>query len=166
LYRSADDIHRLIALDASIRLCKGAYSEPAHIAFRRKRDTDRSYVRLMEFLLEHGRSPALATHDPDIIDRACEFAQARGIHPSRFEFQMLYGVRRDLQESLARRGFTVRVYVPFGSQWYAYMTRRLAERPANVLSVGASVIRERRGKAEDLPSWRANGGLGGHRSAK
>jgi len=145
LYRSEADARRLSSLGASIRLCKGAYDEPAHIAFRRKRDTDRNYVRIMEHLLLHGTAPAIATHDPAIIDHALEFAKGHGVAGDRFEFQMLYGVRRDLQEALARRGYRVRVYLPFGRQWYPYMTRRLAERPANLLSIGGSVARERLG---------------------
>jgi proline dehydrogenase len=98
----------------------------------------------MEFLFDHGHQPALATHDADIIDRAIEYANARGVARDRFEFQMLYGVRRDLQESLVARGYRVRVYVPYGAQWYPYLTRRLAERPANLLSMLKSVARERR----------------------
>jgi proline dehydrogenase len=143
LYRSEADVRRLAGMGASLRLCKGAYSEGPHIAYRRKRDTDRNYVRLMEYLLTHGVQPALATHDPAIIDHARAFVQAHGIERERFEFQMLYGVRRDLQADLARSGYRVRVYVPFGSQWYPYMTRRLAERPANLLSIGGSMLRER-----------------------
>jgi proline dehydrogenase len=143
LYRSASDAERLSRQGASIRLCKGAYNEPSHIAFRRKRDTDRNFVRIMEYLLLHGNAPAIATHDSSIIEHACEFAKRNHLAADRFEFQMLYGVRRDLQEVLVHRGYNVRVYVPFGSQWYPYMTRRLAERPANLLSVGGSLARER-----------------------
>ncbi len=145
LYRSAEDAERLSGIGARIRLCKGAYDEPHHIAFRRKRDTDRNYVRIMENLLRRGTAPAIATHDPAILDRACEFTLRNHISADRFEFQMLYGVRRDLQEQLVRRGYRVRVYVPFGTQWYPYMTRRLAERPANLLSIGSSILRERLG---------------------
>lgn len=151
LYRSEDDAKRLSGLGASIRLCKGAYDEPPHIAFRRKRDTDRNYVRIMEYLLLHGIAPAIATHDEAIIEHAQQFAERNGVTADRFEFQMLYGVRRDLQEGLARRGYRVRVYVPFGREWYPYMTRRLAERPANLFSVGSSIARERFGT---LPSSR------------
>lgn len=143
LYRSDADARHLSALGASIRLCKGAYDEPPHIAFRRKRDTDRNYVRIMEFLMLHGSRPAIATHDPAIIVHARDFADRNRISPAHFEFQMLYGIRRDLQVELARQGFRVRVYVPFGGQWYAYMTRRLAERPANLLSIAGSLARER-----------------------
>jgi proline dehydrogenase len=143
LYRSMADVHRLTSKGAQIRLCKGAYSEAPHIAFRRKRDTDRNYVRIMEYLLEQGHYPAIATHDSAIIEHACAFSRREGIDPDRFEFQMLYGVRRDLQEALVHRGYTVRVYVPYGTQWYPYLTRRLAERPANLLSFAGSVVRER-----------------------
>lgn len=143
LYRSMADLRELVGIGAQIRLVKGAYNEPAHIAYRRKRDTDRNYVRLMEFLLVHGRYPALATHDPAIIEHARRFAQAQDIGSDRFEFQMLYGVRRDLQEELLRRGFNVRIYLPYGAQWYPYLTRRLAERPANLIAVAGSVVRER-----------------------
>jgi proline dehydrogenase len=144
LYRSMDDVRHLTSVGARIRLCKGAYDEPPHIAYRRKRDTDRNYVRIMEFLLDHGTCPAIATHDADIIDHARDFARAHGIDPNRFEFQMLYGVRRDLQEILVAEGYRVRVYVPYGTEWYPYMTRRLAERPANLFSIVGSMIRERR----------------------
>jgi proline dehydrogenase len=135
LYRSARDVEQLCAQRARIRLVKGAYNEPAHIAFRRKRDTDRNYVRLMEYLLLHGAAPAIATHDPAILDHACAFAEQRKINRDQFEFQMLLGVRRDLQDNLRQRGYRVRIYVPYGAQWYPYFTRRLAERPANVLFV-------------------------------
>jgi proline dehydrogenase len=142
LYRSMADVQRLTHLGAQIRLCKGAYSEAPHIAFRRKRDTDRNYVRIMEYLLERGNHPAIATHDPAIIEHACDYARRNGIDSDRFEFQMLYGVRRDLQVSLVQRGYGVRIYVPYGTQWYAYLTRRLAERPANLLSFAGNVVRE------------------------
>jgi proline dehydrogenase len=145
LYRTMADVETLTGIGAKIRLCKGAYNEPPHISFRRKKDTDRNYVRIMEYLFDHGHSPAFATHDEAIIEHGIAYATARGIAREQFEFQMLYGVRRDLQESLASRGYHVRVYVPYGSQWYPYLTRRLAERPANLLSMVRSVARERRG---------------------
>lgn len=147
LYRSVEDARMLVEVGAQVRLVKGAYSEPPHIAFRRKRDTDRNYVRLMEYLLLRGRCPAIATHDEAIIERARTFAQQHGVGRGQFEFQMLYGIRRDLQDDLAAHGYRVRVYVPYGSQWYPYLTRRLAERPANLLSVAGNVLRERRGTA-------------------
>ena len=133
LRRSADDIERLDQAGIRVRLCKGAYDEPASVAYAHKAEVDESFGRLMERLLEAGAYPALATHDERIVERARRFADARGIGPERFEFQMLYGVRRDLQERLRRQGHTVRVYVPFGREWYPYFMRRLAERPANLL---------------------------------
>jgi proline dehydrogenase len=133
LYRSAEDLARLCEMGVRVRLVKGAYQEPPHIAFRRKRDTDRNYVRLLEYLLLRGTAPAIATHDPAMLDHAREFAERHTIDRNRFEFQMLLGVRRDLQEDLLQRGYQVRVYVPYGAQWYPYFTRRLTERPANVL---------------------------------
>jgi proline dehydrogenase len=143
LYRSAADVDRLIARRARIRLCKGAYQEPPEVAFPRKRDVDRSYVELMERLLERGNYPAIATHDEKLIAHARKFAQRRDIGADRFEFQMLYGVRRDLQEELVRSGYHVRVYVPFGTQWYPYLLRRLAERPANIAFILGNIVRER-----------------------
>jgi proline dehydrogenase len=142
LRRSAADVERLIAAGARVRLCKGAYKEPAAVAFPRKADVDRSYGELMEQLLQRGSSPALATHDAALIARARRFAEANAIAASRFEFQMLYGIRRDLQESLKRAGYNVRVYVPFGTHWYPYLMRRLAERPANIAFILGNVVRE------------------------
>jgi proline dehydrogenase len=133
LYRSAQDLARLCEAQARVRLVKGAYLEPPHIAFRRKRDTDRNFVRLMEYLLLHGNSPAIATHDPAILEHARGFADRHKIERGSYEFQMLLGVRRDLQEDLLQRGYQVRIYVPYGAEWYPYFTRRLAERPANAL---------------------------------
>ena len=144
LYRSAADVERLVRQGMRVRLVKGAYSEAPNIAFRRKRDTDRNYVRLMEVLLERGNYPAIATHDEAIIAHAQEFARARGIGRERFEFQMLYGVRRDMQERLVAAGYNVRVYVPYGVQWYPYLVRRLAERPANLAFVLGAVARDSR----------------------
>jgi proline dehydrogenase len=135
-----------------VRLVKGAYDEAANVAFRRKRDTDRNFVRLMQRLLEHGRYPAIATHDEALIDRAREFARARAITPRGFEFQMLYGVRRDLQDALAEAGYNVRVYVPYGSQWYPYLVRRIAERPANLAFVLSNVARDGRRSASSEPN--------------
>lgn len=142
LRRSATDIDRLIEAQARVRLCKGAYLEPSDVAFPDKADVDRAYVQLMERLMERGNYPALATHDAVIIARAREFAVRKKIDPSRFEFQMLYGIRRDLQDSLRKAGFNVRVYVPFGTQWYPYLMRRLAERPANIAFILGNVVRE------------------------
>ena len=142
LRRSAADIDRLIGLRARVRLCKGAYQEPATIAFPDKADVDRSYAELIEQLLERGHQPAVATHDPALIGRVRRFVEAKAIAADRFEFQMLYGIRRDLQEELRRAGYRVRVYVPFGTQWYPYLMRRLAERPANIAFILGNVVRE------------------------
>lgn len=142
LRRSAADIDSLIQLRARVRLCKGAYLEPPEVAFPDKAEVDRTYVTLMERLMERGNYPALATHDQAIIAHATEFSRAKGIDPARFEFQMLYGVRRDLQDRLRTAGFNVRVYVPFGTQWYPYLMRRLAERPANIAFILGNVVRE------------------------
>ena len=142
LRRSAADVERLIGARARVRLCKGAYDEPAAVAFPAKADVDRSYRELMERLLERGNHPAIATHDPTLIAHAREFVAAKGIGPERFEFQMLYGVRRDLQEELQKAGFRVRVYVPFGTHWYPYFMRRMAERPANVTFILGNIVKE------------------------
>jgi proline dehydrogenase len=144
LRRSPEDIEALIDEHARVRLCKGAYVEPGTVAHPDKVDVDAAYAALMERLLRDGTYPAVATHDERLIARAVAFVRAEGITPDRFEFQMLYGVRRDLQERLVRAGFGVRVYVPFGTQWYPYFMRRLAERPANVAFVLRSVLREGR----------------------
>src|SRR5262245_16890324 len=132
LRRTAADIEAMIGLGARVRLCKGAYKEPAEVAFPDKRDVDATYVACMERLLDRGNYPGLATHDERIILHAKAFTKGRGIDPSRFEFQMLHGVRRDLQHELRAAGYNVRVYVPFGRHWYPYLMRRLAERPANI----------------------------------
>ena len=146
LKRSPADVEALIAEGARIRLCKGAYVEPASVAHPAKADVDAAYATLMERLLREAPFPALATHDERLIARAIELARDAGIGPDRFEFQMLYGVRRDLQERLVRAGFGVRVYVPFGREWYPYFMRRLAERPANVAFILRSLLREGRGR--------------------
>jgi len=141
LYRSRQDVEKLISMGARIRLCKGAYAEPPDVAFPAKTDTDRSFAELMELLLLRGNYPAIATHDERLIRRALAFANKHGIERSRFEFQMLYGIRRDLQGELARDGYNVRVYVPFGSDWFAYFMRRLAERPANLAFLLSNAFR-------------------------
>jgi proline dehydrogenase len=146
LRRSADDVEALIADGTRVRLCKGAYREPATVAYASKAEVDESFRRLMARLLRDGRYPALATHDERLIRRAIALCRRDGITPERFEFQMLSGVRRDLQEGLVRDGWTVRVYVPYGRDWYPYFMRRLAERPANVWFVLRSVLRERAGR--------------------
>ena len=142
LRRSADDVTRLIGMGARVRLCKGAYLESPEVAFPDKTDVDRQYVALMEQLLRHGNYPALATHDTRMIEHARDFVTREGIPAERFEFQMLYGVRRDLQERLRKDGFNMRVYIPFGTQWYPYLMRRLAERPANIVFIFGNVVRE------------------------
>jgi proline dehydrogenase len=142
LRRTESDVKRAIDLRCRVRLCKGAYQEPASVAFPDKKDVDANYVRCMKQLMAEGRYPGLATHDPRIIDEAKRFSQEARIGRDRFEFQMLYGVRRDLQEQLVRDGFRMRVYVPFGTQWYPYLMRRLAERPANLAFITGNVVRE------------------------
>jgi proline dehydrogenase len=132
LYRTPDDLRRMMKHGARIRLVKGAYLESKSVAYPRKEDVDAAYIRLMETLLVEGNYPAIATHDAAIINHARRFATERGIDPSRFEFQMLYGIRRDLQASLLASGYRVRVYIPFGRQWFPYFMRRLGERPSNV----------------------------------
>jgi len=141
LYRTPSDLERYIAQGVRIRLCKGAYAEPAAVAYPRKADVDAAYRDLSERLLASGAYPALATHDEHLIAHARGFAASRGITPERFEFQFLYGIRRDLQEGLAAEGYRVRVYVPFGTHWYPYFMRRLAERPANLLFLAKNVLR-------------------------
>jgi proline dehydrogenase len=141
LYRSEADIERLSALGLPIRLCKGAYREPPSVAFPRKPEVDANYKRLSEILLERGVYPALATHDPAMIGHALGFAGRKGLAKDAFEFQMLYGIRRDLQERLAAAGYRVRLYVPYGTAWYPYFMRRLAERPANLLFLARHLFR-------------------------
>jgi len=142
LYRSQSDIEQLIADGIRVRLCKGAYNEPSEVAFPRKADVDSSFIRLSCMLLESPIYHALATHDEAMIAEAKSFAGQHGIDPGRFEFQMLHGVRRDLQRQLVREGYNVRVYVPFGHEWYPYFMRRLAERPANVLFIAKNMLRQ------------------------
>jgi proline dehydrogenase len=141
LYRTPADVERAIAARMRIRLCKGAYDEPPSIAHPSKAATDASYVQLMQRLLEAGNYPAIATHDEAIIGATTAHARAHQIAPDRFEFQMLYGIRRDLQVRLVREGWRLRVYVPYGTQWYAYLMRRLAERPANLLFLVRNLTR-------------------------
>jgi proline dehydrogenase len=133
LYRSESDIDELLGCGARIRLCKGAYKESPEVAFPRKADVGSNFFKLMEKLLASGHDHAIATHDSRLIAATLDIARARGIGPDRFEFQMLYGIRRRLQRDLHQRGYRVRVYVPYGRQWYPYFMRRLAERPANLL---------------------------------
>lgn len=144
LRRSPADVEAVIAESGRIRLCKGAYVEPAAVAYPAKADVDAAYEELMIRLLRDATFPALATHDERLIARVVALVKAEGIAPERFEFQMLYGIRRDLQERLVRAGFGVRIYVPYGTQWYPYFMRRLAERPANVAFILRSILREGR----------------------
>ncbi|PYS90599.1 MAG: proline dehydrogenase [Acidobacteria bacterium] len=141
LRRTERDVQELLKIPARIRLCKGAYNEPPEVAFPDKRDTDANYVRLMRVLLASGIYHGIATHDPKMLDATIDFAQREGIPKSAFEFQMLYGVRRDLQVQLARDGYKMRVYVPYGKTWYPYFMRRLAERPANVWFVLKNMLK-------------------------
>ncbi|MBT8395368.1 MAG: proline dehydrogenase family protein [Gemmatimonadetes bacterium] len=142
LLRTMDDALRMNELGVRVRLCKGAYAEPPEVAFQGKETVDRNFVEVAKALLFDGNYPALATHDDEIIKELLEFVEKEGIGPERFEFQMLHGVRRDLQQELRSKGYNVRVYVPFGESWYPYLMRRLAERPANMLFFAGSVIRE------------------------
>ena len=144
LYRTADDLARVNALGARVRLCKGAYQEPPSVAWPRKADVNASFVRLMRSLLEDGVDPAFATHDPEMIAATRAHARALGLGPERVEFPMRFGVRRDQQVRLVDQGHRVRVYVPFGSEWFPYFMRRLGERPANVLFVLRSLFHEGR----------------------
>ena len=143
LMRSEDDWKRVNALGARIRLVKGAYKEPKNVAYQRKHEVDEAFVRLMQQLLDHGTYPAIATHDPEMIDATKRYAESKGYAKDRFEFQMLYGIRRDLQSALVSEGYRMRVYVPFGKQWFPYFMRRLGERPANLGFVLRGVFRER-----------------------
>jgi proline dehydrogenase len=141
LYRSERDIEQLLSEGIRVRLCKGAYKEPAEVAFPAKADVDRNYIKLSRMLLDSSIYHGLATHDEAMVEAARAFVAEQKIDPSRFEFQMLYGVRRDLQRKLVAEGFNVRVYIPFGREWYPYFMRRLAERPANVLFLAKNFFR-------------------------
>jgi proline dehydrogenase len=141
LYRSEADVRELNRRGISVRLCKGAYNEPPSVAFPDKADTDRNYVKLMQMLLSEGKYPGIATHDERMIEATRAYAAQHSIGHDRFEFQMLYGIRRDLQEQLVREGYRMRVYLPYGSEWYPYLMRRLAERPANLLFVLRGALR-------------------------
>ncbi|HXT69730.1 MAG TPA: proline dehydrogenase family protein [Vicinamibacterales bacterium] len=143
LKRSARDIDHLNSMGVRVRLVKGAYREPADVAYQQKADVDAAYIELMRVLLRAGTYPAIATHDPKMIEATTTFAAEHQISKDKFEFQMLYGIRRDLQTSLAREGHPFRVYVPFGKEWFPYFMRRLGERPANVGFIVRSLIREK-----------------------
>jgi proline dehydrogenase len=142
LKRSAADIQKLNGMGVRVRLVKGAYKEPKTVAYQKKSEVDGAFVDLMHTLLDTGTYPAIATHDPNMIDATKAYAKKKGYAKDRFEFQMLYGIRRDLQASLVSEGYRVRVYVPFGKQWYAYFMRRLGERPANVAFVLKGILRD------------------------
>ena len=141
LHRSESDVQNLCRQSIPIRLVKGAYREQADVAFPRKKDVDTNYVRLMFELFDHGTYPAIATHDENILDRALGYIRERNIAADRFEFQMLYGVRRDLQRRLVAAGYRLRLYVPYGNAWYPYFMRRLAERPANVIFLARNLLK-------------------------
>ncbi len=141
LRRTYADAEELVKLPARIRICKGAYNEPPEVAFPDKKDTDENYVRVMQLLLASGVYHGIATHDPKMIDATIDFSQKQGIPKSAFEFQMLFGVRRDLQRQLAKDGYNMRVYVPYGRHWYPYFMRRLAERPANIWFVLKNLLK-------------------------
>ena len=142
LYRTEQDLPRVIKLGARIRMVKGAYKEPRSVAYQKRAEVDAAYTRQMKMLLTEADDPAIATHDPAMIDMASRWAADRGVSADRFEFQMLYGVRRDLQTRLAAEQYRVRVYIPFGSDWFPYFMRRLGERPANVAFVVRSLLSE------------------------
>lgn len=141
LYRTEKDIEELLAMNARIRLCKGAYKEPESVAFPDKKDVDANYIKLMKMLLPSGIYHGIATHDERMIKATRDFASENGISPDRFEFQMLYGIRRDLQEKLVAEDYRMRVYVPYGQYWYPYFMRRLAERPANVWFILKNIMK-------------------------
>jgi proline dehydrogenase len=144
LHRSPADVETLIAEGARVRLCKGAYNEPTSVALREREEISAAYEAQARRLVADGAYPALATHDGRLIGRLIRWAEAEGIARDRYEFQMLHGVRRDLQAQLRERGYRVRVYVPYGSQWYPYFMRRLAEKPGNVTFMIRSLAKERR----------------------
>lgn len=142
LYRTTDDLKRLVAKNIRLRWVKGAYLEPPNVAFPQKSEVDKKYLEGGKFLLENAYYPAIASQDQPIIEELKAHAKAKNIEPQRFEWQMLYGIRRDLQQSLKDEGYNVRVYIPYGEAWYPYFTRRLAERPANLLFIAKSLVRK------------------------
>ena len=143
LYRTERDLRRMNELGARVRLVKGAYKEPASVAYQQKEDVDAAYLRQMRLLLDHGTYPAFATHDVVLLNEIKAYAAERNVARDRFEFQMLYGIRRDLQTSFVADGYRMRIYVPFGREWFPYFMRRLGERPANVLFVLRAILREK-----------------------
>lgn len=142
LYRTKADVERMNAINARVRICKGAYKEPESVAFPDKKDVDENYMVCTKLLLTEGAYTGIATHDEAIIERIKDWVSENNISLDRFEFQMLYGVRRDIQEQLVAEGYNMRVYVPFGTQWYPYLMRRLAERPANIAFMTGSILKE------------------------
>ncbi len=149
LYRTYSDVMDANKASARVRLCKGAYKEPAMVAYPEKKDVDESYMRCMRSLLKEGHYPGIATHDEAIVTATKRFARENDIKTDQFEFQMLYGVRRDLQDKLVSEGYRMRVYVPFGTQWYPYLMRRLAERPANVAFITGNIVKEMVGRSRN-----------------
>jgi proline dehydrogenase len=141
LYRTEDDVREMNALGARVRLCKGAYNEPAEVAFPRKADVDANFAKLTRLLLKEGNYPGIATHDERLIEYTKRFAASQGIEHAKFEFQMLYGIRRELHEALVRQGYNMRLYIPYGTEWYPYYMRRLAERPANVVFIVSNMLK-------------------------
>jgi proline dehydrogenase len=141
LYRSENDIEKLCEKGVPVRLCKGAYREPPTVAWPDKADVDKNYLKLMRILFDRGVFPAIATHDDRMIADTLSYIQKRGISPDRFEFQMLFGVRRTLQQRIVQQGYRLRLYVPYGAAWYPYFMRRLAERPANVWFIASNLFR-------------------------
>ena len=142
LYRTVQDVKRMNELGARVRLVKGAYKEPPTVAYPHKADVDAAFVRLMRMLLDSGTYPAFGTHDPAMLEEAQDYAEKRGIVKDRFEFEMLFGIRRDLQTSLVKQGYRMRVYIPFGREWFPYFMRRLGERPANLAFVIRGILKE------------------------
>ena len=151
LYRTWSDVERTLELQCRVRLCKGAYKEPVTVAFPDKADVDATFARCMRALMQRANYPAIATHDPALLTEARRFATEQDVTTDRFEFQMLYGVRRDLQQALVAEGWRMRVYVPFGTQWYPYLMRRLAERPANLMFLTVNMLRETFSRSKRLP---------------
>lgn len=148
LYRTESDIRDLLSVGCRIRLCKGAYKEPPEVAFPEKANVDKNYVKLMQLLIPSGIYHGIATHDPAMIDATKKFVREQGISLDKFEFQMLYGIRTDLQQQLVREGYGLRVYIPFGTDWFPYFMRRLAERPANMMFFAKSLIPRANNSAE------------------
>jgi proline dehydrogenase len=144
LFRTERDLRRMNELGARVRLVKGAYREPASVAYQQKEDVDAAYLRQMRLLLDHGVYPAFATHDVGLLNEIKAYATERGVTRDRYEFQMLYGIRRDLQASFVAEGYRMRIYVPFGKEWFPYFMRRLGERPANVIFVLRALLGEKR----------------------